>query len=82
MRFLMLGRSVGLKKKKPKKKKSQEMSWNRRLGNPASLLWSLKTTRRKPKIDMAEKLADVIVELRSGFVYAVTMLIPQFKIII
>ena len=61
MRFLILGRSVGLKKKKPKKK-SQEKSRNRKPGTPTSLPWSLETTRREPKIDMAEKMGDVIVE--------------------
>ena len=60
MRFLILGRSVGLKKKTVKKK-LQEKSRNRRpgtIGTPASLPWSLETTRCKPKIDMPETLVD------------------------
>ena len=44
-------------------KKSHKKSRNRRPGTPASLLWSLETTRHDPKINMAEKLVDVVVKL-------------------
>ena len=44
-------------------KKNHKKSRNRRPGTPASLLWSLETTRHDPKINMAEKLVDVIVKL-------------------
>ena len=57
MRLLILGRSVGLEKKNHKK------SRNRRSGTPASLLWTLETTRREPKINMVKKLVDVIRDL-------------------
>ena len=50
-----VGRSVRLKKKPKKRKKSL----NRRPGTPASLLWSLETTRHEPKINMAETLVGV-----------------------
>ena len=39
-------------------------SGNKRPGNPASLLRSLEI-RHEPQINMAEKLADVIVKLRQ-----------------
>ena len=52
MRFLILGR-LDLGKKNHK-----------RHGTPASLLWSLETSH-EPKINMAEKLVDVIVNLRQ-----------------
>ena len=55
MCFLILGQSVGLKKKKPKK----------RPGTSASLLWSPETTRHESKINMTEKLVDVFVKLRQ-----------------
>ena len=58
MRFLILGRSVGLKKPK----KNQKQSRNRRPGIPAAS----KTTRREPKINMAEKLVDVVAKLRQS----------------
>ena len=42
MRFLILGRSVGLKRKSLGKKKLQkDKSLNRRPGTPASLPWSV-----------------------------------------
>ena len=55
-----VGRSVGLKKRKTekrktvkrkteKKKKKFKKSLNMRPGTPASLLWSLETTRHEPK---------------------------------
>ena len=48
--------SVGrIFKKKKTKKIKQKKSRNRRPGTPASLLWSLETTRYEPKIKMAEK---------------------------
>ena len=55
MRFPILGRLVGFFKKKKTKKIKQKKSRNRRPGTPASLLWSLETTRYEPKIKMAEK---------------------------
>ena len=58
MCFLILGQSVRLKKTK---KKSQ----NRRPGTPASLLWSLETTRHEHKIYMAEAFVAVIVKSRQ-----------------
>ena len=64
MRFLILGRSVGLKKKK-KTLEKKVTRFGRRPGTPAALLWSLETTRQEPKINMAEELVDVIVELRQ-----------------
>ena len=49
--------SVGqIEKKKPKKRKK---SLNRRPGTPASLQWSLETTRHEPKINMEETLVGV-----------------------
>ena len=63
LRFLIFGPPVGLKKKKLKKRKITR--FGRRPGTPASLLWNLETTRHKPKINMAETLVDVIVELRQ-----------------
>ena len=45
-----VGRSVGLKKRKTEKKKKKfKKSLNMRPGTPASLLWSLETTRHEPK---------------------------------
>ena len=52
-------------KKKKKLKKRKITRFGRRPGTPASLLWNLETTRHKPKINMAETLVDVIVELRQ-----------------
>ena len=61
MRFLVLGRSIGRiekkknrkkengKKKNRKKEKKFKKSLNMRPGTPASLLWSLETTRHEPK---------------------------------
>ena len=49
------------KKKEAYHKKSRK----RRPGTPALLLWSLETRRHEPKINMAEKLVDVIVKLRQ-----------------
>lgn len=49
MRFLIFGRSVGLKKRKTEKKKNYRKSLNRRPGTQASLLWSLETTRHELK---------------------------------
>ena len=60
MRFLILGRSVGLIKK-TLKKKNHKHSRNRRPGTLAA--W--KTTRREPKINMAEKMVDVVAKLRQ-----------------
>ena len=57
-------RSIGrIEKKKLKKRKITR--FGRRPGTPASLLWNLETTRHEPKINMAETLVDVIVELRQ-----------------
>ena len=46
-------------------KKNQRTLGNRRPATPASLLWSLETTRHEPKINMAEKVVGVIVKLRQ-----------------
>ena len=51
--------------KKKKLKKRKITRFGRRPGTPASLLWNLETTRHEPKINMAETLVDVIVELRQ-----------------
>ena len=48
-----------------KKKANHKKSRKRRPGTPALLLWSLETRRHEPKINMAEKLVDVIVKLRQ-----------------
>ena len=71
---------------KKKKKKNHKKSGNKRPGTPASLLWSLETTRHEPKINMAEKLVDVIVKLRqrgkkgqAPKLHVVTSLIFQIK---
>ena len=62
MRFLLYIGSVGrIEKKKKPYIKNHRKSRNRRPGTQASLLWSLETTRQEPKINMAEKLVDVIV---------------------
>ena len=58
-------RSIGRIEKKKKLKKRKITRFGRRPGTPASLLWNLETTRHKPKINMAETLVDVIVELRQ-----------------
>ena len=51
---------------KKKNLKNKITRFGRRPGTPASLLWSLETTRHEPKINMAEKLVDVIVELTGA----------------
>ena len=62
MRFLLYIGSVGrIEKKKKPYIKNHRKSRNRRPGTQASLLWSLETARQEPKINMAEKLVDVIV---------------------
>jgi len=71
MRFLILGRSVGLKKAPPPQKKNQKESGTRRPGTPASLPWSLETTRCGYKIN------KVAVEVKS--VFAKAMFIFQIK---
>ena len=63
MGFMILGRSVGLKKN-PKKKIIISI-----LGIGGLVPWhhicgARKTTRREPKINMAEKLADVVAKLK------------------
>ena len=55
MRYLILGRLVGFLKNNNNNKIKQKKSRNRRPSTPASLLWSLETTRYEPKIKMAEK---------------------------
>ena len=66
MRFLLYIGSVGrIEKKKKPYIKNHRKSRNRRPGTQASLLWSLETARQEPKINMAEKLVDVIVKLRQ-----------------
>ena len=62
MNFLILGRSVGLKKKKRKS------LGNRRPGTPPSLLWSLETTRHEPKINMAEKVVGGFCKTKTTWV--------------
>jgi len=61
----LVGQSVGQIQKKKKPKKNHKKTQNRRPGTPDSLLWSLETTRHGPKINMAEKLVDVILKLRQ-----------------
>ena len=51
---------------KKKNLKNKITRFGGRPGTPASLLWSLETTRHEPKINMAEKLVDVIVELTGA----------------
>ena len=65
MRFLLFGRSIGLKEKNFLKKLVTRTLGNRRPGTPASLLWSLGTTGHEPKINMAEKVVGVFVKLRQ-----------------
>ena len=66
MRFLIMGRSVGrIEKKKKLKKKIISILG---IGGLVPLHHSCgarKTTRREPKINMAEKLADVVAKLRA-----------------
>ena len=57
--------SVGRVKKKQKNKKNHKKPRKGRPGTPGSLLWILETTTHEPKINMAEKLVDVIVKLRQ-----------------
>ena len=57
-----VGQSVGIKKKIIINKVIHRKSRNRRPGTPDSLLWSLETTRHGHKINMAEKLVDVILK--------------------
>ena len=56
--------SVGQVEKK-KTKKNHKKSQNRRPGTPASLLWSLETTRHEHNIYMAEAFVAVIVKSRQ-----------------
>ena len=80
-------RSLGLiEKKKKKPKRVTKKSRNRRPGISASLLWSPETTRHETKINMADKLVDVIVKFRQlgkkdqpPKFYVVTMLSFQIK---
>ena len=56
MRFLILGQSVGKEKKRNKKKMEKE-----------SYLWSMETTRRGYKVNMAameEGKIDIVVKLK------------------
>ena len=64
MRFLILGRSVELKTKKPKKKITSILGIGGLVHRHHSC-GARKTTRREPKINMAEKLADVVAKLRQ-----------------
>ena len=71
MRFLILGRSVvGIEQKKVEK--SLEIRG-----------LAPQYHKHEPKINMAEKLLDVIVKLRqrNGFLYVVIVLIFQIKIL-
>ena len=64
MLFLILGRSVGLKKRNQKKKIISSL----RIGGLVPQHHSCgarKTTRREPKINMAEKLVDFVAKLRQ-----------------
>ena len=63
MRFLILGRSVGLEKK-PKKKIISILGIGGLVPRHHSC-GARKTTRREPKINMAEKLVDVVAKLRQ-----------------
>ena len=64
MRFLILGRSVGLKKK-PKKTIISILGIGGLVPRHHSC-GARKTTRREPKImNIAEKLADVVAKLRQ-----------------
>ena len=63
MRFLILGRSVGKEKKKETNKKLEKESGTRRPG----ISWSLETTRRGYKVNMAameEGKIDVVVKFK------------------
>ena len=73
MRFLILGR-IEKKNNQKNHKKSLEIG-GLVLQHHCRGAW-------EQQIDMAEKLLDVIVELRRSFVYAVTMLVFQIKRII
>ena len=53
MHFLILGQSVGRKKKKKRKNKIGKLSGARRPVTSASYPWSLKTTRCRYKVNMA-----------------------------
>ena len=65
MRFLILGRSVGLKKNKKSKKKIISILGIGGLIPQHHSCGARKTTRREHKINMAEKLADVVAKLRQ-----------------
>ena len=63
MRFLILGRSVG-KRKKKRKNKIGKLSGARRPGTSASYPWSLKTTRCGYKVNKEGKI-DFVVRIRE-----------------
>ena len=63
MHFLILGRSVRLNEKNLKKN-SQEGS-ALRAWYPSIIALDQETTRHEPKINLPEKLVDVIVKLRQ-----------------
>ena len=65
MRFLILGRALGLKKKNLKKKKIISILGIGGLVPRHQSFGARKTTRREPKINIAEKLADVVAKLRQ-----------------
>ena len=64
MRFLILGRSVGLKKKKTLKRAISILGIGGLVPQHHSC-GARKTTRREPKINMAKKLVDVVAKLRQ-----------------
>jgi len=67
MCFLILGRSVG-KRKKKRKNKIGKLSGARRPGTSASYPWSLKTTRCGYKVNMSamkEGKIDFVVRIRE-----------------
>ena len=64
MRFLILGRSVGLKKKSLKKNIISILEIGGLVPQHHSC-GARKTTRREPKINMAEKLVNAVAKLRQ-----------------
>ena len=64
MRFLVLGWSVGLKKKTKKKQFISSLGIGGLVPQHHSC-GARKTTRREPKINMAEKFVDVVAKLRQ-----------------